>query len=151
MRRGFDSALTGLPTEGENLDDLVQEPTTEANDSYCQICARGARLIPSEILGELYEMGARPTIAEVVPQLFAIALALTTNNPAYENVLDWVQVSFTKVVWRNHPPLPFLEGPIRTSWSWGASDFKENSHEGRKATESIRGRFLGRYGAPLDP
>ena len=31
------------------------------------------------------------------------------------------------------------------------SDFKVNSLEGRQASEFIRGRFLGRYGAPLAP
>ena len=151
LRMELYSDLAGLPTEGDNLEYLGQEPTTEANDSYRQIFARGACLLPSEILGEMYEMGARPTISEVAPQLFASALALTTNNPAYENVLEWVQVLFTKVVWRNHPSLSFLDGPIRTSWSWGASDFKANSHKGRQAEEYIQGRFLGRYDAPLDP
>ena len=30
-----------------------------------------------------------------------------------------------------------------------ASDFEGNSLEGRQASEFIRGRFTGRYGAPL--
>ena len=45
----------------------------------------------------------------------------------------------------------FLEGPIRTSWSWGASDFEANLQEGQQAAEFIQGRFPGRYGAPLTP
>ena len=47
--------------------------------------------------------------------------------------------------------MSFLEGPIRTSRSWGASDFKANSKEGQQAAEFIWGRLLGRYGAPLAP
>ena len=38
---------------------------------------------------------------------------------------------------------------IQTSWSWVASDFEGNFLEGRQASEFIRGRFLGCYGAPL--
>ena len=41
-RTEYESALTGLSTEGEDLDDLVQEPADEADDSLRRICARGA-------------------------------------------------------------------------------------------------------------
>ena len=71
--------------------------------------------------------------------------------PAYGNVLDWVHASFTKVVWKNHPSLSFIEVLIRTSWSWKASNFAANSPEDQQVLEFIRGRFLGRYGAPLAP
>ena len=64
-----------------------------------------------------------------LPQIFVSALALTKDTLAYENVLDWVQDLFTKMVWRNQTSLYFLEGLIRNSRSWGASDFGENSHE----------------------
>ena len=66
----------------------------------------------------------------------------------YGNVLDWVQVTFTKVVWKSHNT-SYLDGPIRTSRSWVALDFEGNSLEVRQASEFIRGRFPGRYGAPL--
>ena len=89
-----------------------------------------------------------PTIAKVAPQIFASALALSIKNPLYGNVLNWVQATFTKVVWKSHTTL-YLDGPIRTSWSWVALDFEGNSLEGRQASEFIRGRFPGRYGAPL--
>ena len=59
------------------------------------------------------------------------------GTPTYENILDWVQSSFTKVVWKNHPYLYFLEGPIRTSLYWGASNFDTNSQEGQQAAEFI--------------
>ena len=52
------------------------------------------------------------------------------------------------MVWKNHTT-SYLEVTIRTSWSWVASDFRGNSLEGRQASEFIRGRFPGRYGAPL--
>ena len=41
-RTEFDSALSGLSTEGEDLEDLVQDPTAEADDGSCRIHARGA-------------------------------------------------------------------------------------------------------------
>ena len=66
----------------------------------------------------------------------------------YVNVLNWVQAYFTKVVWKNHTT-SYLEVTIQTSWSWVASDVRGNSLEGRQASEFIRGRFPGRYGAPL--
>ena len=66
----------------------------------------------------------------------------------YRNVLDWFQATFTKVVWNSHTT-SYLDGPIRASRSWVASDFEGNSLEGRQASEFIRGRFQGRYGAPL--
>ena len=150
-RTKSDSALAGLSTEGDDLDDLAQEPAAEADDGSRRICARGARFLLSELVGALYELGARPTIAEVAPQLFVSILTLTKDTPAYENVLDWVQASFTKLVWRNYPSLSFREGPIRTSRSWGASDFEANLQDGRQAAEFIRGRFPSRYGAPLAP
>ena len=76
-------------------------------------------------LYDLYELGALPEISEVASQILAIILAFTftKDTPTYGNVLYWVQNSFTKVVWNNHPTLSFWEGPIRTSRSWEASDF----------------------------
>ena len=62
-------------------------------------------------------MGSCPTIAEVTPQLFTSVLALSLHTPVYVNVLDWVQANFTKVVWKNHPTLSYLRGPIWTSRS----------------------------------
>ena len=55
-------------------------------------------ILPSELVGALYELGARAAITEVPPQLFASALALGKDTPAYGNVLSCVQSSFTKVV-----------------------------------------------------
>ena len=52
------------------------------------------------------------------------------------------------MVWTNHTT-SHLDGLIRTSWSWVASDFKGNSLEVRQASEFIRRRFPGRYGSPL--
>ena len=116
---------------------LGQEPAVEANDGSRWICMRGACFLPSELVRELYKLGSRPTIAKVFPQLFASALALTKDTPAYKNVLEWVQSSFTKVVWRNHPSLSFLEVPIRTSRYWETSDFESNSQEGQQEAEFI--------------
>ena len=65
----------------------------------------------------------------------------------YVNVFDWVQATFTKVVWKNHPTLSYIEGPIWTSRFWVASDFEVNSIEVRQASNFIQGRFPGRYGA----
>ena len=70
------------------------------------------------------------------------------QNPLYSNVLDWVQATFTKVVWKSHTT-SYLDGPIQISRSWVASDFEGNSLEVRQASEFIRGRFPGRYGAPI--
>ena len=92
---------------------------------------------PLQLVGELYKLGTRPTISKFAPQLFISVLDLTLDTPAYTNFLDWVQASFTKVVWRNHPSLSFLEVPIRTSRSWMASDFEVNLLEGRQAAEFI--------------
>ena len=52
------------------------------------------------------------------------------------------------VVWKSHTT-SYLDGPIRKSRSWVALNFAGNSLEGRQASEFIRGRFPGRYGAPL--
>ena len=52
------------------------------------------------------------------------------------------------MVWKSHTTL-YLDGTIWTSRSWVVSDFEGNSLEGRQASEFIRGRFPGRYGAPL--
>ena len=150
-RTEFDSSLAGLSTEGDDLDDLGQEPAAEVDDGSCRIHARGSCFLPLELVGELYEMGARPNIAKVTPKIFASALALTKDTPMYKNALNWVKASFTKVVWRNHPSLSFFEVPIRTSRSWGASNFEANSQEGRQAAEFIWSRFPGHYGTPLSP
>ena len=96
-RTKFDSALAGLSTEGEDLDDLAQEPASEADDSFLHIRARAACFLPLEIFGGLYDLGAQPTIAKVAPQIFASVLALSLGTPVYANALDWVQASFTKV------------------------------------------------------
>ena len=69
-------------------------------------------------------------------------------NPLYGNVLNWVQATFTKGVWKSHTT-SYLDGPIRTSWSYVASDFEGNSLEGCQASKFIRARFPGHYGAPL--
>ena len=52
------------------------------------------------------------------------------------------------MVWKSHTT-SYLDSTIRTSWSWVASDFEGNSLEGRQSSKFIRGRFPGRYGAPL--
>ena len=143
----FESALSGLSTEGEDLEDLAQDPADEADDGSRRIRARGVCFLPSELVSGLYDLGGHPTIADVSPQLFASALALSIKNTLYGNVLDWVQATFTKVVWKSHTT-SYLDGPIRTSRSWVASDFGGNSLEGRQASKFIRGRFPGRYGAP---
>ena len=62
-RTEFDSALAGLSTEVDNLDDLSQEPAAEANDGSHQIRARRSCFLPSKLVGELHKLGARPTIA----------------------------------------------------------------------------------------
>ena len=125
MRTELDSCLTSLSTEEYNLDDLCLEPASEADEDYRRIRARGLCFLPLELVGALYELGARPTISEVASQILAIILAFTftKDTPTYGNVLYWVQNSFTKVVWNNHPTLSFWEGPIWTSRSWEASDF----------------------------
>ena len=73
---------------------------------------------------------------------------MSIQNPLYGNILDWFQATFTKVVWKSHTT-PYLDGPIRTSWSWVASDFEGKYLEGRQYSEFIRGRSPGRYGASL--
>ena len=151
LRTEFDSALTGLSTEGEDLNDLAQDIAAEADDVFCRIRARGACFLPLELVGDLYKLGERLTIAKVSPQLFASVLALSLDTPAYANVLDWVQASFNKVFRKNPPTLSYLEGPIWTSWSWVPSYFEVNSLEGRQESEFIRGRLPGCYGAPLAP
>ena len=112
------------------------------------ILARGVCFLPFELVVGLYDLREHPTIAEVVPQIFACAFALSINNPLYGNILDWVQATFTKVVWKSHTTL-YLDGPIRISWSWVVLDFQGDSLEGLQASEFIRGRFPGRYGVPL--
>ena len=101
-----------------------------------------------ELIGDLYDLGAHPTISEVAPKLLVSVLALSMHTPVYANVLNWVQANFIKVVWKKHPTLSYLGGPIWTSQSWVPSDFEANSLEGRQASEFIRGQFPGRYGAP---
>ena len=96
----------------------------------------------------MYELMARPTTAEVSPQLFASVLALSLHTPVYVNVLDWVQANFTKVLRKNQPTLSYLKGPIRNSRSWVLSEFEVNSLKGRQASDFIRGRFQGRYSTP---
>ena len=85
----------------------------------------------------MYELWACPTIAKVAPQLFASVLTLSLHTPVYANIRDWVQFSFTKVVWKNPFTLSYLEGLIRTSHSWVPSEFEVNSLEGRQASELI--------------
>ena len=70
------------------------------------------------------------------------------QNPLYGNVLAWVQATFTKVVWKSHTT-SYLDGHIRTSRSWVASDFEGNSLEVQQALEFIRGSFPCCYGAPF--
>ena len=94
----FESALSGISTEGEDPEDLAQDPAAEADDGSLRIRARGVYFLPSELVGGLYDLGEHPSIAEVSPQIFASALALLLQNPLYGNVLDWVQATFTKVV-----------------------------------------------------
>ena len=95
---GIDSSLAGLSTEGDDLDDLFQEPAAEADDDSCRIHARGALFSPSELVRALYDLGDQLTIPEVAPQLFTSVLALGKDTPTYRNVLNWVQASFTKLV-----------------------------------------------------
>ena len=45
-RTEFDSALVGLSTEDEDLDDLAQEPAAGADDGFRRICSRGACFLP---------------------------------------------------------------------------------------------------------
>ena len=123
LRTEFDSSLTGITTEKYNLDDLCQEPAAEADEDSRRIRARGSFFLPLELVGALYEMGARRTISEVAPQILAIILAFGKDTPTYRKVLYWVQASITKVVWKNHATLSFWEGPIWTNWSWETSDF----------------------------
>ena len=136
-RTEFDATFTGISTEGEDLEDLAQEPTAEADEGLRRIRARGACSLPLEIIGDLYELGVRPTITEVYPKLFASVLSLSLHTPVYDNVLDWFQGSFTKVVWKNHLTLSYLEGPIRTSWYWVPSYFEVNSLEGIQSSKFI--------------
>ena len=107
-----------LTLKEEELDDLAQEPADETDYRFRCIRTRVACFLPLELVGELYEMGAHRTIAEVAPQLFASVLALSLHTPMYANVLDRVQASFTKVVWKNHPTLSYIEGTIWNSRSW---------------------------------
>ena len=109
------------------------------------------RFVRGEHASFLYELGARPTITDVSTQIFASVLALSMDTPAYAKVLDWVQASFTKVVWKNQPTLSYVEVTIRTSRSWVPSNFEVYSLEMCQAPEFIRGRFTVRYGDPLTP
>ena len=68
--------------EGDNLDNLIQEPAAEADDDSRRIRVRGACFLPLELVEELYELGALPTIAKVAPKLFVNSLALTKDTPA---------------------------------------------------------------------
>ena len=121
LRTELDSILVGLYTEKDDLDNLFQEPAAEVDDDSRRIRAKGTCFLPSELVVALYELGARPTITEVAPQLLARVIALGKDIPVYRNVLDWFQDSFTKVFWKKHPTLSFWEGLIRTGWSWEAS------------------------------
>ena len=49
----FDSALTGLSTEKDNLDDLRQDPTSQAYDNCRQIRAMEAWFLPLNLVGTL--------------------------------------------------------------------------------------------------
>ena len=129
-RTDFESALSGLSTKREDLEDLAQDPAAEADDGSRQIRARGVCFLPSELVSGLCDLGEHPTIANIALQLFASALDLSIQNPLYVNVIDWVQATFTKVVWKSHTTL-YLGGLIQTSRSWVASDFEGNSLEGR--------------------
>ena len=42
LKTEFDSALAGLSMEGDDLDDLGQEPVAEADDDSCRIRAGGS-------------------------------------------------------------------------------------------------------------
>ena len=101
-RTEFESSLSGLSTKAEDLEDLAQDPAAEADDGSHRIRAQGVCFLPSDLVGGLYDLGEHPTIAEVTPQLFASALALSIHNNLYGNVLNWVQATFTKVVWKSH-------------------------------------------------
>ena len=113
-RTKFESALSGLSNEGEDLEDLAQDPAAEADDGSCRIRARGVCFLPSELVGGLYDLREHPTISEVAPQLFANALALLLQNPLYGNVLNWFQAAFANVVWKSHTT-SYVDGLIRTS------------------------------------
>ena len=100
-RTKFESALSGLSNEGEDLEDLAQDPAAEADDGSCWIRARGVCFLPSELVRGLYDLG----------ELFASALALSFQNPMYGNFIDCVKANFTKVVWKSHTT-SYLDGPI---------------------------------------
>ena len=147
-RTEFESALSGLSTKGEDLEDLAQDPAAEADDGSCQIQTRGVCFLSSKLVKGIYDLGEHLTIAKVASQIFASALALSLQSPLYVNILDWVQATFPKVIWKSHTT-SYIDGPIRKIRSWLTSDFEGNSLEGRQASKFIRGSFTGRYGAPL--
>ena len=76
-RTKFESALSGLSTEAEDMEDLAQNPAAEADYGSPQIRARGVCFLPFKLVGRLYDLGEHPTIAKVSPQLFASSLALS--------------------------------------------------------------------------
>ena len=143
----FESALSGLSTEGEGLEDLAQDPADGADGGSCWIQARGVCFLPSNLVGGLYDLGEHPTIAKVAPQLFSSFLSLSIQNPLYGNFLNWFQATFIKVVWKSHTT-SYLDGPIRKSRSWMASDFEGKSMEVRQASYFSEGAFQATMASP---
>ena len=45
-RTEFGSALSGLSIEGEDMEDLSQDPAAEADDGSCQLRAQGVCFLP---------------------------------------------------------------------------------------------------------
>ena len=80
LRTEFDSALAGLSKENNDLNDLIQEHASKADDDSRRIQARGACFLPSELVGALYNLGVRPIISDVAPWLFTIGIALGKDN-----------------------------------------------------------------------
>ena len=81
-RTKFESALSGLSTKGEDLEDLDQDTAAEVDDGSSWIQARGVCFLPYELVGGLYDLGEHPTISDVAPQLFTSAPTLSLHNPS---------------------------------------------------------------------
>ena len=56
-RTEFESALSWLSTEGEDLEDLTQDPAAKVDDGSRRIRAQGVCFLPSELVGGLYDLG----------------------------------------------------------------------------------------------
>ena len=78
-RAGFESNLMGL-SSSECLDNLKQDPMGWEDDDARRIRSRRACFFPPELVAALYELRARPTIAEVAPKLFCSVLALKPES-----------------------------------------------------------------------